>query len=95
LYQDKTFKLLRAGKTQDARDAAAQAAHYFPDRSDVHLSLGMLDYAIGDKKAALAAFRTAQSLDKNFRKQFDAAAARPSNKAILEDKAFLLELFPQ
>jgi uncharacterized Ntn-hydrolase superfamily protein len=95
LYQDKTFKLLRAGKTQDARDAAAQAAHYFPDRSDVHLSLGMLDYAVGDKKAALAAFRTAQSLDQNFRKQFDAAAARPANKAILEDKAFLLELFPQ
>jgi len=51
LYQDKTFKLLRSGKTQDARDAAAQAAHYFPDRSDAHLSLGMLNYAVGDKKA--------------------------------------------
>ena len=95
LYQDKTFKLLRSGKTQDARDAAVQAAHYFPDRSDVHLSLGMLNYAAGDKKAALTAFRTAQMLDKNFRKQFDAAAARPANKAILEDKAFLLELFPK
>src|SRR5713226_965701 len=46
LYQDKTFKLLRSGKTQDARDAAAQATHYFPDRSDVHLSLGMLNYAV-------------------------------------------------
>jgi len=95
LYQDKTFKLLRSGKTQDARDAAAQAAHYFPDRSDAHLSLGMLNYAVGDKKGALAAFRAAQTLDKNFRKQFDAAAARPSNKAILEDKAFLSELFPE
>jgi len=95
LYQDKTFKLLRAGKTQDARDAAAQAAHYFPDRSDVHLSLGMLNYVVGDKKAALAAFRSAQALDKNFRKQFDAVAARPANKAILEDKAFLKELFPE
>lgn len=95
LYQDKTFKLLRAGKTQDARDAAARAAHYFPDRSDVHLSLGMLSYAVGDKKAALAAFRAAQALDKNFRKQFDTAAARPANKAILEDKAFLKELFPE
>jgi len=95
LYQDKTFKLLRSGKTQDARDAAAQAAHYFPDRSDVHLSLGMLNYAVGDKKGALAAFRAGQALDKNFRKQFDAAAARPSNRAILEDKAFLKELFPE
>ncbi len=95
LYQDKTFKLLRSGKTQDARDASAQAAHYFPDRSDVHLSLGMLNYAVGDKKGALAAFRAAQALDRNFRKQFDAAAARPANKAILEDKAFLKELFPE
>src|SRR5712692_4391260 len=95
LYQDKAFKLLRSGKTQDARDAAVQAAHYFPDRSDVHLSLGMLNYAVGDKKGALAAFRAAQALDKNFRKQFDAAAARPANKAILEDKAFLTELFPE
>jgi uncharacterized Ntn-hydrolase superfamily protein len=95
LYQDKTFKLLRSGKTKDARDAAAQAAHYFPDRSDVHLSLGMLNYAVGDKKAALASFRKAQALDQNFRKQFDTAAARPANKAILEDAAFLKELFPQ
>ncbi len=95
LYQDKTFKLLRSGKTQDARDAAARAAHYFPDRSDAHLSLGMINYAVGDKKAALTAFRSAQRLDKNFRKQFDAAAARPANKAILEDKAFLKELFPE
>src|SRR5260370_541662 len=95
LYQDKTFKLLRSGKTQGARDVAAQAAHYFPDRSDVHLSLGMLNYAVGDKKGALAAFRAAQAMAKQFRKQFDAAAVRPANKAILEDKAFLKELFPE
>jgi uncharacterized Ntn-hydrolase superfamily protein len=95
LYQDRTFKLLRSGKTQDARDAAAQAAHYFPDRSDMHLNLGMLNYAVGDKKSALTAFRAAQALDKNFRKQFDAAAARPANKAILEDTVFLKELFPE
>ena len=94
LYQDKTFKLLRSGKTQEARDAAAQAARYFPERADVHLNLGMLNYAVGDKTGALAEFRSAQALDKNFRKQFDAAAARPANKAILDDKAFLKELFP-
>jgi hypothetical protein len=44
---------------------------------------------------ALAVFHATQALDKNFRKQFDAAAARPANKAILEDTAFLKELFPQ
>ncbi|HYL78818.1 MAG TPA: DUF1028 domain-containing protein [Bryobacteraceae bacterium] len=95
LYQDKTFKLLRSGNTKEARTAAAQAARYFPERSDVHLSLGMLNYAVGDKTGALAEFRAALALDKNFRKQFDAAAARPANKAILEDKAFLKELFGQ
>jgi len=95
VYQDKTFKLLRSGNTKEARNAAVQAAHYFPDRSDVHLSLGMLNYAVGDKSGALAELRTAQSLDNNFHKQFDAAAARPANKAILEDKAFLKELFGQ
>ncbi|HEV2687327.1 MAG TPA: DUF1028 domain-containing protein [Bryobacteraceae bacterium] len=95
LYQDKTFKLLRSGNTKEARNAAATAVHYFPERPDVHLSLGMLNYAVGDKSGALAEFRAAQALDKNFRKQFDAAAARPANKAILEDKAFLKELFGQ
>lgn len=95
LYQDKTFKLLRSGNTKEARTAAAQAARYFPEASGVHLSLGMLNYAVGDKTGALAEFRAALALDKNFRKQFDAAAARPANKAILEDKAFLKELFGQ
>jgi uncharacterized Ntn-hydrolase superfamily protein len=93
VHQDKTFKLLRSGDTKGARDEAAMAARYFPERADVHLSLGMLNYAVGDKTGALAAFRAAMALDKNFRKQFDAAASRPANKAILEDKAFLKELF--
>jgi uncharacterized Ntn-hydrolase superfamily protein len=95
LYQDKTFKLRSSGKTQEARDAAALAARYFPDRADAQLSLGMLDYAVGDKAGALAAFRAGLVLDKNFRKQFDAAGGRPVMKAILEDKAFLMELFPE
>jgi uncharacterized Ntn-hydrolase superfamily protein len=95
LYQDKTFKLLGAGKTQEARDAAAQAARYFPERTDVHLNLGLLDYAVGDKTGALAEFRAGQALDKNFRRQFEAAAKRPRFNAILEDKAFLKELFPE
>ncbi len=95
LYQDKTFKLQRSGKTAEARDAAAQAARYFPERAEVHLSLGMLNYAVGDKTGALAEFRRAQALDKNFRTQFDATASRPANKPILEDQAFLQQLFPK
>ena len=94
LYQDKTGKLLRSGKAQEARDAASQAARYFPDRSDTHLTLGLLDYVTNDKSGALAEFRKAQGLDPNFHKSFDAASRRPTYKAILEDKAFLKDLFP-
>lgn len=96
LYQDKTYKLLSAGQLKEARDSAATASRYMPQRSDVHLSVGLLSYASGDKRAALDAFRKAQALDKNFRKQFEASArVRPAFQAILADKEFLKELFPE
>jgi uncharacterized Ntn-hydrolase superfamily protein len=95
LYQDKTFKLLGAGKTEDARDAAAQAARYWPQRPDAHLTLGLLDYAAGDKTGALAELKTAQSLsgDPNFRRQFEGAARRSIFQGILDDKPLLKALF--
>lgn len=95
VYQDKTFKLLRTGNMKEARKAAASAARYFPDHADAHLTAGMLDYITGDKPGALTELRTAQKLDPNFRKQFDTAAARPAYKSILDDKAFLKDLFGQ
>lgn len=95
LYQDKTFKLLRSGNMQGARDAAAQAARYFPENLDAHLSLGMLNYAVGDKIGALAEFRAGKALAADFRKRFEAAAQRSSFKAILDDKQFLKELFSE
>lgn len=95
LYQDKTGKLLRTGKSEEARQAAAQAAHYFPDHPDTHMTLGMLDYAAGDKTAALAELRKAQALDQNFRKTFDNVSRRPAFKSMADDKAFLKELFPE
>lgn len=95
LYQDKTGKLLRSGKTKEARDAAALAAHYFNNRPDTHLTLGMLDYVAGDKAEALAELRKAQELDPNFRKSFDSVTRRPAYKEILEDKAFLKQLFSE
>ena len=95
LYQDKTFKLLGAGKTQDARDAAAKAAGYWPQRPEAHLTLGLLDYAVGDTTRALAELKTAQSLSEapNFRRQFEGAAQRPTFQAILDDKPLLKALF--
>lgn len=94
LYQDKTGKLLRSGKTPEARDAARQAVHYFPDRADAHMTAGMLDYATGDKSGALAELRLAQKLDPNFQKTFDSFSRRPNYKSIQDDKEFLKQLFP-
>jgi uncharacterized Ntn-hydrolase superfamily protein len=95
LYQDKTFKLLGAGKIGDAREAAARAVHYWPSRPEAHVTLGLLDYAGADKGAALTELKTAQSLsgDPNFRRQFEGAAQRTAFKGILEDEPFLKDLF--
>jgi uncharacterized Ntn-hydrolase superfamily protein len=95
LYQDKTFKLLGAGKISDARDAAARAVHYWPGRPEAHVTLGLLDYAGGDKRAALTELKAAQSLsgDPNFRRQFEGAAQRSAFKGILDDQQFLKDLF--
>jgi uncharacterized Ntn-hydrolase superfamily protein len=95
VYQDKTFKLLGAGKTQEARDAAAQAVRYWPQRPEAHVTLGLLDYAGGDKSGALTQLKTAQSLsaDPAFRRQFEGAAQRSAFKTILDDKPFLKQLF--
>jgi len=96
LYQEQTFKLLGAGKTMEARDAAAQTARYWPSRPEAHVTLGLLAYAGGDKSGALKELKTAQSLsggNPNFRRQFEGAAQRPTFKAILDDKALLQELF--
>jgi len=95
LYQDKTFKLLGSGKTKEAREASAQAVRYWPNRPEAHVTLGLLEYAGGDKSGALTELKTAQSLSGNpgFRKQFESAAQRPAFKAILDDKPLLKELF--
>jgi len=67
-----------------------------------------MDYNLGDKPAALADFRKALQMDPNVRRQFEApaaAAAPPAPgqgggrgqrlRAVLEDKEFLKELFPE
>src|SRR5215470_5177224 len=56
LYQQWSGQLRSAGETKEARDAAAKAAGYMPSAGNL-LSLGYLDYQLGDKLAALADFR--------------------------------------
>jgi len=99
LYQEKVGRLRSAGKDREARDAAAKVARYMPTAAS-YLSLGVMDYSLGDKPAALADFRKALDLDPAVRRQFDPAAATATPgrgqrmRPILDDKEFLKQLFP-
>jgi uncharacterized Ntn-hydrolase superfamily protein len=95
LYQQWSGQLRSAGKTKEARDAAAKAAGYMPS-AGAQLTLGMMDYELGDKAAALADFRKAIQMDPNVRKQFEGSAPQGGRgqrlRAILEDKEFLKQV---
>jgi uncharacterized Ntn-hydrolase superfamily protein len=109
LWQQKAGKLRQEGKQKDARDATEKVTRYMPS-GNAFVSLGVADYGLGDKTAALADFRKALELDPAVRRQFEAqpAAANnaPANGAgggrgaqrlwpILEDKEFLKQLFTE
>ncbi len=103
LWQQKAGALRTAGKPREARDAAATAARYTPT-GNAYMSLGMMDYGLGDKPAAIVDFRKAFQLEPNLRQRLqpssDTPAAAPGRggqglRTILEDKDFLKELFSQ
>jgi uncharacterized Ntn-hydrolase superfamily protein len=94
LYQDQTFKRIGADDFKSARDAAAGAARYMPNRPEAYLILGLLEYTAGNKPAALAAFRSGSKLDPKFRQRLEGSAKiRPQFQGLLEDKEFLKEVF--
>lgn len=88
LYQQWGGELRSSGKKKEARDAAAKAARYMPG-ANAQMTLGLLDYELGDKAAALADFRKALAMDANARRQFDGQRLR----AVREDQEFMKELF--
>jgi uncharacterized Ntn-hydrolase superfamily protein len=93
LYQEKTGKLLSANDTRGARDAAQKVARYMPQNPQAQMTLGLLDYAAGDKRAALEALLKAKAADgDNFKRRFDQIAQRPAYKSILDDNEFLDKL---
>lgn len=94
LYQDHGFKDLEQGNVTAAKDAATKAAQYAPDKPDMVMSLGFLDYITGDKDGALRQFEKAKQLDPNFRHEFESTANFvPRFKPILADKDFMDKLF--
>jgi uncharacterized Ntn-hydrolase superfamily protein len=96
-YQDKLSKLMTANQPREARDAAAKYARYVPS-ANAQVSLGVMDYNLGDKTAALADFRKALEMDPATRRRFEAppANAKGNNrmKPILDDAEFMKQLLP-
>ena len=96
LYSEKVGRLRSAGKSREARDAAARVTHYMPTANSF-FTLGVLDYGLADKEAALSDFRKAIELDGSIRQRFQAADAAAGGRGqmlrpILEDKEFVARL---
>ncbi len=110
LYQQWMGEFRTAGKRKEARDAAAELTRYVKTAGS-QVTLGVMDYELGEKAAALEDFRKALAMDPAVRRQFEppAAGTAPAApaagatqggrgqrmRAILEDKEFLKQLFPE
>jgi uncharacterized Ntn-hydrolase superfamily protein len=95
LYSEKIFRLRTAGKNAEAIDAAAKVARYMPTGNS-YVTLGTMQYAAGDKTAALASLRKAIQLDPSVRQRFRGDAPSGGRgqllRPILEDKEFLKQV---
>jgi uncharacterized Ntn-hydrolase superfamily protein len=95
LYQDRMGKLLSADQPKEARAAAAAYAKYMPS-ANAYISLGLMDYNLGDKPAALADFRKALEIDPAAKLRFAPNGGQGAGRmrVVLADKEFLKLLFP-
>jgi uncharacterized Ntn-hydrolase superfamily protein len=97
LYTEKVGPLLLAHKKREARDAAARGAHYMPT-ANAYYNLGVMDYRLGDKSAALGDFRQAFRLEPAIRQRLltkvDAipAGAAFMGLEIQQDEKFLKQV---
>jgi len=97
LYNEKVGPLILAKKNREARDAAARGAHYMPT-ANAYFALGVMDYRLGDKSAALADFRMAVKLDPGVRQRLETTpdsippGAVFMGLAIYQDKEFLKQV---
>jgi uncharacterized Ntn-hydrolase superfamily protein len=95
LYQEKIGRLRSAGKMREAREAAVQVTRYNRDASS-YVTLGAMDYSLGDKPAALADLRKAIELDPAVRARLENPAPAGGRgqmlRAITEDKDFIAQV---
>ncbi|HKR94979.1 MAG TPA: hypothetical protein VJW55_06440, partial [Candidatus Angelobacter sp.] len=94
-YGDQMYKAFEANDLPKARAAALKGVAYAPKNANLHLQLGFLDYATGDKAASLAEFGKARELNPStFTKQWKEEVDSAPFKPMAADKEFLQKLFP-
>ena len=96
-YEDQSFKALEAKPVdlKKAQAAAQKAAGYAPNNFGTRMSLAFLNYAAGEKQAALDEFARARALkpeafDKAWKEEVNYGPFNP----MLADKEFVQKLFP-
>jgi len=92
---DRAHKLLNERRFIEAREAAAKAVTYAPEKAEGYMTLGLVSYLAGDKPSALKAFLTAKALNPNFQRDWEALSRfrATAMRALLEDQEFLRQLF--
>lgn len=94
LYEDRTAKALEQGNIGRAKELATSAVRYAPEKADLAILLGMVDYVSGDKQGAMAELQKAKAIDPKFREQVESLANFvPRFKPILSDSDFTSKLF--
>ena len=95
-YGDQMYKAFAANDMAKARAAALKAAVYMPNNSNTHMQLGFLNYAAGDKAAALEEFSKARKLrTRDFAERWQDEAGTAQFKSMKDDQEFLKKLFPE
>ena len=94
-YGDQMYKALSARDLSKACAAAQKAVVYSPKNSNLHMQLGFLKYASGDKALALDEFSQARALRPDqFVTRWQEELNSPPFKSMHDDNEFLRKLFP-
>jgi len=94
-YGDQMYKAFAANDLSKARSAAQKSLTYSPNNTNIHLQLGFLNYALGDKAASLNEFSQTRVLrPDDFAKRWQEEVDSPPFKSMRDDQEFMKKLFP-